>query len=374
MVHVPAYVADRIRQPVPDGCSVVPGSTPIVVFGDVRTATVATLGFNPSKKEFVTNHGAPVDPRRLATYESLGVETLMTATDEQVAQVLTECYEYFQHYPYWTYFKPSENLLQTTVGASYLDGTACHLDLIQWATDPVFGKLPGTVRKKLVAADQEFLRQQLLSENVRLVLLNGAGVIDAVRKMGVDLVEGEPAVADDRVAKVVVGEEYGARFIGWNRFLPSARGVTNALKQAIYARVKDEAAKAEFTLHPAPVTPSDGLIERGAIVTTRGELHALLKDWTETSSAATIGDVGTFGGKAWLSWQHGAQTIVLNADTSRAAVLDYLAFAAEHGVDEPWRVVANAKGKVNRVVYRDDLKLTGWYCYTAKPWMTPGDL
>jgi len=374
MVHVPAYVADRIRQPVPGGCSVVPGSTPVVVFGDLRTATVATLGFNPSKNEFVTNHGAPVGPRRLATYESLDVETLTTATDEQVARVLTECYEYFQHHPYCAYFNPSENLLRATVGASYLDGTACHLDLIQWATDPVFGKLPGAVCKKLIAADQEFLRQQCLSENVRLVLLNGAGVIDAVRKMGVDLVESEPAVADDRVAKVVVGEEYGARFIGWNRFLPGAFGVTNALRQAIYARVKDEAAKAEFTLHPEPVAPSDGFIERGAIVTTRGELHALLEDWTETSTAATIGDVGTFGGKAWLSWQHGAQTIVLNADTSRAAVLDYLAFAAEHGIEEPWRVVANAKGKVNRVVYRDDLKLTGWYCYTAKPWKTPGDL
>ena len=29
--------------------------------------------------------------------------------------------------------------------------------------------------------------------------------------------------------------------------------------------------------------------------------------------------------------------------TSRAAVLEYLAFTAKHGVDEPWRVVANVK-------------------------------
>lgn len=206
MVHVPAYVANRIRQPVPDGCSVVQGSTPVVVFGDLRTATVATLGFNPSENEFVTNDGVPVEPRRLSTYASLGVETLTTATDEQVSEVLAECYEYFHHNPYCTYFKPSENLLEATVGASYLGGTACHLDLIQWATDPVFGKLPGPVRKKLIDADQEFLRQQLLAENVRLVLLNGAGVIEAVRKMGVDLVAVEPATTEDKSAEIVVGQ------------------------------------------------------------------------------------------------------------------------------------------------------------------------
>lgn len=149
--------------------------------------------------------------------------------------------------------------------------------------------------------------------------------------------------------------------------------MTNALKQAIYARVKDEAEKAKFALHPEPVAPPDGFIERGAIVTTRGELHALLRDWTETSTAATIGDIDTFGGKVWVTWQHGDETIVLNADTRRTAVLEYLAFAAERGVDKHWRVVANAKGKNNRVVYRDDVKLMGWYCYTAKPWTEPSD-
>lgn len=374
MMHVPAYVADRIRQPVPDGCSVVPGSTPVVVFGDLRTATVATLGFNPSENEFVTNDGVPVDPRRLSTYVSLGVETLTMATDEQVAHVLTECYEYFHHNPYYTYFKPSENLLQATVGASYLDGTACHLDLIQWATDPVFGKLPSAVRKKLIAADQEFLRQQLLVENVRLILLNGSGVIDAVRKMGVDLVEAEPAVADDKSARIVVGKDYGACFIGWNKFLPGAFGVNGALKQAIYARVNNEAEKARFTLHPEPVVPPDRFIERGAVVTTKGELHALLQEWADTSTAVTIGDIGTFGGKAWVTCQHGDEKIVLNADTSRTAVLEYLAFAAEHGVAKSWRVVANAKGKINRAVYRDDVELLGWYSYTAKPWTSLGDL
>ena len=54
--------------PVPE---VVPGSTPVIAFGDPLTATVATLGINPSWREFpyrrrvpaVRTEAAPCDPR-----------------------------------------------------------------------------------------------------------------------------------------------------------------------------------------------------------------------------------------------------------------------------------------------------------------------
>lgn len=49
---VPGYVAARIRTPPPRDCRVLPGSTPVVAFGDPRHSTVATLGINPSKREF----------------------------------------------------------------------------------------------------------------------------------------------------------------------------------------------------------------------------------------------------------------------------------------------------------------------------------
>jgi len=52
---VPGYVAKRIRTPPPSVCRVLPGSTPVVAFGDPRHSTVATLGLNPSKREFVMN-------------------------------------------------------------------------------------------------------------------------------------------------------------------------------------------------------------------------------------------------------------------------------------------------------------------------------
>jgi hypothetical protein len=66
---MPDYIVERIRRPPPEGCEVVPGSTPVIAFGDVRTARVATLGLNPSKSEFLNKHGQELTGahRRLAT-------------------------------------------------------------------------------------------------------------------------------------------------------------------------------------------------------------------------------------------------------------------------------------------------------------------
>ena len=50
------YVERRITQTPPGDCCVVPGSTPVISFGDVRTARVATVGINPSFVEFSGGH------------------------------------------------------------------------------------------------------------------------------------------------------------------------------------------------------------------------------------------------------------------------------------------------------------------------------
>ena len=48
---IPDYIEQRIRRPIPSDTYVVPGSTPVVAFGNALTATVATLGINPSRAE-----------------------------------------------------------------------------------------------------------------------------------------------------------------------------------------------------------------------------------------------------------------------------------------------------------------------------------
>jgi hypothetical protein len=142
---IPEYIETRIRRPPPPNSSVVPGSTPVLSFGDAQRATVATLGLNPSRVEFLDQHGneLTVNARRLATHNSLGTSDLVAAPIEIVSKVLEGCNGYFHRNPYRRWFDQLHPVL-TACAASYYDGSACHLDLVQWATDPTWGKLKPT--------------------------------------------------------------------------------------------------------------------------------------------------------------------------------------------------------------------------------------
>ena len=172
MTEVPGYIEERIRQPIPLDLCVVPGSTPVVAFGDPCTARVATLSLNPSHHEFLGKDGCelPEPERRLATHQSLGVCDLKGAPLATITQVLNDCNAYFRRKPYWRWFGQLEPILNAC-GVSYCDGSACHLDLVQWATEPTWSDLCCEVQSCLLDADAPFLREQLSNENIKLLLV-----------------------------------------------------------------------------------------------------------------------------------------------------------------------------------------------------------
>jgi hypothetical protein len=63
------------------------------------------------------------------------------------------------------------------VGASYYDGSAAHLDLAHWATDPTWSDLTPDQRERLLEDGRSFLQWQLSRPHLRLVMLNGRAVI-----------------------------------------------------------------------------------------------------------------------------------------------------------------------------------------------------
>jgi hypothetical protein len=240
---IPAYIEARIRRTPPPGCCIVPGSTPVVSFGNAQTATVATLGLNPSRLEFLDDDGSELtgDVRRLATHSSLGTADLSTAPADAVAQVLADCNSYFQRRPY-RWFNRLRPMLETC-GASFDDGTACHLDLVQWATDPTWGKLrPASTRKQLLAEDAAFLAEQLKNERLRLIMVNGMAVIRELRRtLAPDLDELEPIVGYAHVdTRLFAGSVFGrVRVIGWSTNLQSSFGVTTELREELANRIGD---------------------------------------------------------------------------------------------------------------------------------------
>src|SRR3954453_2939366 len=119
--------------------SFVQGSTPVISFGDALRAEVATIGIHPTRREFEEKGWLRESKRRLATLESLGASPGEELSAEQAHDVVIDCNLYFERNPYWRWFKPLGELLDSAVGASYRHGPACHLDLVQWAPDPVWG-------------------------------------------------------------------------------------------------------------------------------------------------------------------------------------------------------------------------------------------
>jgi hypothetical protein len=87
------------------------------------------------------------------------------------------------------------------------------------------------------------------------------------------------------------------------------------------------------------------------------------------SAAPTIGNVGTFGRKPCiLIVLDGRLTAVLNSDTKRFAIEEFVKDASANGPDEPWSVVPNRLGRVNKIAFRaDGTETPGSYCYLGEP-------
>jgi hypothetical protein len=227
---VPAYIEARIRQPPPQGAPVVPYSTPVVSFGDVRKARVATLGLNPSSREFV-ERGKLLNgtSQRLETLESLRVSDLSSSSPDVIRRVFDACNGYFQQKPfgkpYREWFDDFKDIFQRTkLEASFYDGTACHLDLVQWATAVKWNDVKPADQQRLLDADLPFLKRQLLREHIRFLLLNGAGVVTRYCKMNVPVLEKKATitVTADIDLKLFVGRTLlGAKVIGWNKNIQS---------------------------------------------------------------------------------------------------------------------------------------------------------
>lgn len=225
MSDLPPQIVDRIRKELPAECCVLPGSLPVVSFGDLSGARVATLSLNPSSAEFLSNKGEWLlgSRRRLASLVSLGESDPRELDDDAVTRVLRDSNAYFAG-PNWyrQWFGRLEALLAAASLGSYLDGTACHLDLVQWCTDPIQRYVPSAAWRRLVETDREFLGWQLRQHSLAVILVNGMSCVQELQAAGVVQSWTEdriPYATKSGVAELRVfqAEEFGIQFLGWNR-------------------------------------------------------------------------------------------------------------------------------------------------------------
>jgi hypothetical protein len=224
----PLRLLDQASRPpaVPD--VVVPASTPVVSFGDPMGAVVATLGINPSTRQFLHQNGAlrVGAERRLATLPWLGLSGWEEMDGTAGARVLSECAAYFgpAGVPYRRWFDPFDRLLRAGLGVSYYDGTACHLNLVPWATDPVWGGLDRGAWRRLLDAELPFLVGHLGDAAYRVVVVNGRTVMSEVAAAGLVEWSFDRRLDGPPAADLCTGERRGTRWVGWTCNLQNQPG------------------------------------------------------------------------------------------------------------------------------------------------------
>jgi len=221
-------VITRVSKAILPGLKIVPQSTPIVSFGRPHGALVATLGINPSRQEFTTAKAQllATSKKRLTDRSALNALDDKGLTHKEATEVIDGCYSYFspEKNPYKTWFRWMEEFAVRPAGASYFDGTACHLDLVQWATDPVWGTLDDQVKTQLLDEDIDFLRFQLTSYKFKFLLLNGRSVVDQFKSTGLALLEeipSPPMRIGSNGCSFYVGHYEQTKVLAWTNNLPS---------------------------------------------------------------------------------------------------------------------------------------------------------
>lgn len=229
-------------------------------FGDVSNATVATLGLNPSNREFVDANGNELqgDQRRFHTLNSLNIKNWGEVNDNHLEMIEMSCKNYFHRNPYDSWFKSLDKLISHT-NASYYSSMfeACHLDLIPYATSVKWTSLSNSDKKTLLENVGDLLGLIVRDSKIEVLILNGQTVINTLcelsdpyfkkleysdwelpRKNGSG-VKGYAYVGNvSSICGIDIGRE--VRVLGYNHNIQSSFGVTNKVRQSIQEWIGDE--------------------------------------------------------------------------------------------------------------------------------------
>lgn len=233
--------------------NVISWAAPVLSFGDLSTARIATLGINPSNREFVDLNGKELDGvhRRFHTLKSLGLKKWSEVSTSHLQLILESCKNYFHGNPYDTWFGALDKLIIDT-NASYYGpfSMACHLDLVPYATTCKWTALTHTHKSELLKSGEQALALLLKSSKIEIIVLNGRSVIDKFETISDCKFKGE-AIPEWTLPRINGGGVTGYAFsgtisrisklklnrkikiLGYSHNIQSSFGVTNQVKTSI---------------------------------------------------------------------------------------------------------------------------------------------
>jgi hypothetical protein len=246
-------VLERLEQPAVRGAEIIPWSSPVLSFGDPSIARVATVGLNPSNREFVDDAGNELtdEMRRFHTLNSLGLRHWGEIASRHVSRILDSFSYYFLKNPYDRWFRVLDSLL-ASAGVTYYrrELHACHLDLVPFATSKKWTDLSPTQRSSLLKGAGDTLGLLLRESAVEVLVLNGRTVVENLQCLTGTVLEAEqmprwnlprqatsdvPGIAYRGCVSSVAGVDLRRRVhvLGFNHNIQSSFGVTKLVKSEI---------------------------------------------------------------------------------------------------------------------------------------------
>lgn len=255
---------DRLDSTAISGTNVIRWGCPVPSFGDLSSSQVATIGLNPSNREFVDEAGNELQGtlRRFHTLGSLRLKSWSEVDSRHLQLIMESCQSYFRGNPYDRWFKRLDQVVAGTKASFYspLNG-ACHLDLIPFATVHKWMDLTPMQRSSLLTVAGDTLGLLLRDSSVRIIILNGRSVVQQFQDVaGVILDRQEmPTWSLARRSKTnVMGVGYrgvvdtmsgivlGRKILvlGFNHNIQSSFGVTTKVIQEIRRWIAEESKDA----------------------------------------------------------------------------------------------------------------------------------
>jgi len=243
---------DNLATPQAREADVIAWSSPVPAFGNPSCSKVATLGLNPSNREFVDEHGCELEGprRRFHTLRSLGLTAWQDVDSSHLRQIIHSCEDYFDGNPYDRWFKVLDRVV-SGAGASYYSSVepACHLDLIPYATFSKWTELTSRQRLGLLDLARRGVASLIKDTDIEILILNGRSVVaqfEVFSDCRLTAVPMEPWTLK-RSGQPVAGVGYYARVdqldgadlgrqllvLGYNHNLQSSFGVTSVAIDAI---------------------------------------------------------------------------------------------------------------------------------------------
>lgn len=231
---------------------VIQWGSPILYFGDLEKSKIATLGINPSNKEFLDNKSNLLKDTnfRFHSLNTLKINNWNELNETNFEKILFSYKNYFIQNPYDIWFKKLDYIISGNSTSYYFPSQeACHLDIFPFATYEKWSNISPINKSKLLEKSLFILAEILNSSDIEILILNGMSVVKHLEKAAnCKFVEKEIAEWGlKRTSNTVKGFSYAGsinqigitrlkkeiKILGFNHNLQSSFGITTTVMSSI---------------------------------------------------------------------------------------------------------------------------------------------